>query len=1174
MPPPAVSVDSRPPSDFNFNSQNGPTIAGAQATASATTATHFSNGCSFNTGSSSSSSTSYTAVGRVSSSARPKPGLVKQRKSSKPSSGLSEPGSGINPFRSVSSLNADTSDCSNSNSNSNSSSFVGQFQNVGFVFGVSNSNTKTNDIYSNKFNFDSNVAAEASIFGFRDSNLNKKEFSFCENKENKDNYCSDGVAFSFSASANDQIGGNAVKKGEIGAELLNELQKLKIEKERCDTEDNVSHKLNNLDATKGGDQPFVFKTGGESLDACGEGSVPLKSDVNAKNLNGNGEGVCEGKMGAFGSRNFDESAFVFGSIGNFAKMGGSSSQSSGFPAENGARVNEDVLSSSFSFSSLEAETCNAKHEVHSSSSERKVESSSSGLPEGFGVSFSEFELPQDAPLSFSANFTSGLGRKAESYLKTRGLKDKNLRKTKGKSKQSKPTKLHPVQTPLSSEGASATQGQEASECYSPMDFSPYEDTNSNNDVPISSHHETCQTKVTAEKPFAVHTESELHDSSTDTRSKINGYGGNEVQFSISSDKASRHAAKFTFTTSTAAQDHVSSLKRSQRKKYRMKPVSITGSASRVRGSSLDGTPLLSKLQGAGGNFFSSSKDKRETEAGEEHESEAYSGAEKACEKWRRRGNEAYEKGELSKAEEFYTWGVNCIPPGDASDAAFRPLVRCYSNRAATRMALGRVREAIQDCNMAVKLDASFHRAQIRAGNCYLLLGEVEEAMQCFGKYMGDSNVICLDRKVVISASDGIQKSQKVIECTRRSAELLKLKTSEAASDALQHIAEALAISINSEKLLEMKAQALCMLSRHEEAIALCQKTLDFAEKNFRTTTSINSKVDGSSNESLWRYRTLSKCQFHLGNLEVALDLLEKHVNKSQGASDPLALTVHELLKQKSAGNTAFHSGKHAEAIEHYTSAILSGMEARPFAAICFCNRAAAHQALGQIPDAISDCSLAIALDENYAKAVSRRATLHEMIRDYKQAAADLQRLLPLHQKQSAEKSKQSGSGNGKELRQLQQRLYLMEEEAKRDTPLDLYLILGVKKSDTVSEIKKAYRKAALRHHPDKAAQSLVKSGEVGEEGRHWKDIADLVHKDSDRLFKMIGEAYAVLSDPTKREEYDDEEDMRKALKENSNIRTNSRRYSEHYSQGYPFERSSSRRYWQDSYKTYTHSYRR
>lgn len=43
------------------------------------------------------------------------------------------------------------------------------------------------------------------------------------------------------------------------------------------------------------------------------------------------------------------------------------------------------------------------------------------------------------------------------------------------------------------------------------------------------------------------------------------------------------------------------------------------------------------------------------------------------------------------------------------------------------------------------------------------------------------------------------------------------------------------------------------------------------------------------------------------------------------------------------------------------------MESRPFAAICFCNRAAAYKSLGQVTDAIADCSLAIALDGNYLK---------------------------------------------------------------------------------------------------------------------------------------------------------------------------------------------------------------
>jgi DnaJ homolog subfamily C member 7 len=54
-------------------------------------------------------------------------------------------------------------------------------------------------------------------------------------------------------------------------------------------------------------------------------------------------------------------------------------------------------------------------------------------------------------------------------------------------------------------------------------------------------------------------------------------------------------------------------------------------------------------------------------------------------------------------------------------------------------------------------------------------------------------------------------------------------------------------------------------------------------------------------------------------------------------------------------------------VEHYSAALLRNTESLQFSAICFCNRAAAYQAMGQILDAISDCSLAIALDAGYTK---------------------------------------------------------------------------------------------------------------------------------------------------------------------------------------------------------------
>lgn len=79
-----------------------------------------------------------------------------------------------------------------------------------------------------------------------------------------------------------------------------------------------------------------------------------------------------------------------------------------------------------------------------------------------------------------------------------------------------------------------------------------------------------------------------------------------------------------------------------------------------------------------------------------------------------RGNQAYANGNLSKAEESYTQGLNCVSGSETSKSCLRALMLCYSNRAATRMSLGRMREALEDCTKAVALDPNFFRVQVRA----------------------------------------------------------------------------------------------------------------------------------------------------------------------------------------------------------------------------------------------------------------------------------------------------------------------------------------------------------------------------------------------------------------------------------------------------------------------------
>lgn len=67
-----------------------------------------------------------------------------------------------------------------------------------------------------------------------------------------------------------------------------------------------------------------------------------------------------------------------------------------------------------------------------------------------------------------------------------------------------------------------------------------------------------------------------------------------------------------------------------------------------------------------------------------------------------------------------------------------------------------------------------------------------------------------------------------------------------------------------------------------------------------------------------------------------------------------------------------------------------------------------------------------------------------MIRDYKQAIDDLQRLITILENQLKEQQsckKNGSSSSKKELKQARHRLSLMEDMAKKGTSLDLYLIL-------------------------------------------------------------------------------------------------------------------------------------
>lgn len=140
-------------------------------------------------------------------------------------------------------------------------------------------------------------------------------------------------------------------------------------------------------------------------------------------------------------------------------------------------------------------------------------------------------------------------------------------------------------------------------------------------------------------------------------------------------------------------------------------------------------------------------------------------------------------------------------------------------------------------------------------------------------------------------------------------------------------------------------------------------------------------------------------------------------------------------------------------------------------------------------DAMSDIDASLALSPSSFKALRTRARLHLHAEKYDSAIADFNAALEQAQFEDA----------AADVKALRAELQKAEVALKRSKTKDYYKILNVARDCSESELKKAYRKESLIHHPDKG----------GEEEK----------------FKLVAEAWAVLSDPEKRRRYDLGEDV-------------------------------------------------
>jgi len=443
------------------------------------------------------------------------------------------------------------------------------------------------------------------------------------------------------------------------------------------------------------------------------------------------------------------------------------------------------------------------------------------------------------------------------------------------------------------------------------------------------------------------------------------------------------------------------------------------------------------------------------------------GGTEEAEREKEKGNVEYKMGNYRAAVEHYKAAVRLAP----NCATY------HNNSAACHLLLGQPKEAMAEARLATQLEPGLAKAWGRVGRAALMLGQEEEARRIVAKLyelgLGD------DGKEMTTTLEAMEEM-------RRSAEEALLVGR--CQDSLHFASKWLDQAPYCRAAKLVKAESLLLLEDWREAgeevqSLLKEQPMDVDALHLRALLCYYQE-QWKKAEEVWK-----------AVLKLDPDHADARVGLRKG---------QRLVEEKERGNAAFRVGKYDQALAHYTQALTIDSTHKAIWAKLLYNRATAHSKLGDLSSCVDDCSAALELQPTYSKALHRRAVCHDELNEQENAVRDWSALCTL----------EPHNGEYKEgLRKAKRAKAELERK-------DYYALLQVEKTATLDEIKKAYRKEAVRHHPDKHA-----------------DASEEEKAEHEKKFKDIAEAFSVLSDTKLRWNYDnaDGEDEGWEVDEDGNI---------------------------------------
>ncbi|QSZ30562.1 hypothetical protein DSL72_000118 [Monilinia vaccinii-corymbosi] len=417
------------------------------------------------------------------------------------------------------------------------------------------------------------------------------------------------------------------------------------------------------------------------------------------------------------------------------------------------------------------------------------------------------------------------------------------------------------------------------------------------------------------------------------------------------------------------------------------------------------------------------------------------------------GNRYYKAKQYKKAIEEYSKAVEAMP----SSSTY------INNRAAAYMAAGQYYQALEDSKRADQLDPNNHKVLLRLARIYISMGLPQEAMDTFGRIQPPP-----------SAKD-MAPAKAMLQHLASAADALRNGTGSMAIHSIEQAERLLGMGVPKPRKWQlMRGEAYLKMGNvnalgdaQNVAMSLLRSNSQDPEALVLRGRALYSQ--GENEKAIQHFRQALTCDPDYRDAVKYLRLVRK---------------VDQL---KTEGNAEFKAGRYTEAIAKYSEALKLDPTNRGTNSKLLQNRALCKSRLKDYAAAIEDCDQALQLDPSYTKAKKTKATALGESGQWEDAVREL--------KQLQEQEPQDAS-IAKEVRRA-------ELELKKSKRKDYYKILGVEKDADENQIKKAYRKAAIIHHPDKNR--------------------DDPH--AEERFKDIGEAYETLSNPEKRARYDSGVDL-------------------------------------------------